>query len=278
MDKKNQIIIDEIDALIEEISQSDEKVPQEVTDLIEDISTRIASIKKGKEDKKELHGKFDELVKAISENSTLTEGTTKDLISAIEKINIEPVVNVSPPEVNVTVPEVKLPTINIPETKIPEIKVPKSEFTYNAPKEIDIKKPSWLSPLLNFKAITDSIKTIEKLLSRFSFPKEATDPVSVRLSDGFEFYKARGGGGSSVGGGGAGVTLTDLLARYKIEDIDDDAEPNYYGFTTHYGGWYILKEFNNSYRYATGENEYGQNWDDRVGLPYDYLFNITLYD
>lgn len=70
----------------------------------------------------------------------------------------------------------------------------------------------------------------------------------------------------------------DPLAKYKIADTDDDASPNYFGFTDIDGNWYILKETvsagANTYRYAAGTSSYATNWTNRASLSYDYLFNV----
>lgn len=68
------------------------------------------------------------------------------------------------------------------------------------------------------------------------------------------------------------------LAEYKIADKDDDASPNYYGFTDKDGNWYILKETisagADTYRYIKGTSDYMTNWTGRAGLSYDYYYNI----
>lgn len=90
-----------------------------------------------------------------------------------------------------------------------------------------------------------------------------------------------------VGGGGGGLTAIetdylktiseqDPLAKYKIADKDDDAEPNYFGFTDISGNWYILKEESSTYRYATGTTNYATAWSNRATESYDYLYNVTL--
>ena len=75
------------------------------------------------------------------------------------------------------------------------------------------------------------------------------------------------------------ITLIgDNLVGYKINDVDDDASPNYYGFTDKGGKWYILKETisagANEYRYAKGATGYTTNWTGRAGLSYDYYYNV----
>lgn len=63
----------------------------------------------------------------------------------------------------------------------------------------------------------------------------------------------------------------DPLSIYKAADLDDDAEPNYYGFLEVGGGWYILKEESKTYRYCKGSSGYATAWTNRAGQSYDYL-------
>lgn len=70
-----------------------------------------------------------------------------------------------------------------------------------------------------------------------------------------------------------GVSVPDPLAYYKISDIDDLYDPQYYGFQAHDGGWYILKVnvTDKSYRYAAGRGDYPVAWANRSSLGYDYF-------
>jgi len=68
-----------------------------------------------------------------------------------------------------------------------------------------------------------------------------------------------------------------FLSGYAISDKDDDASPNYFGFTDRDGNWYILKETINpgadTYRYATGSSNYTTNWTNRATtVVYDYFY------
>lgn len=64
--------------------------------------------------------------------------------------------------------------------------------------------------------------------------------------------------------------IGDVLADYKISDIDADASPNYYGFLRKDGAWYILKETvsagADTYRYVKGAS--GYNWSNRASESY----------
>lgn len=70
----------------------------------------------------------------------------------------------------------------------------------------------------------------------------------------------------------------DTLSKYVIADKDDDASPNYYGFTDKEGNWYIMRETISSgadtYRYTKGESNYDTNWTNRASLTYDYFYNV----
>lgn len=70
-------------------------------------------------------------------------------------------------------------------------------------------------------------------------------------------------------------TATDL-GRFTISDIDDAANPKYYGYIDKEGSWYIMEEntTNKSFRYAVGDTDYPTNWTARAGLTYDYYNNV----
>ena len=67
------------------------------------------------------------------------------------------------------------------------------------------------------------------------------------------------------------------LSDYKINDVDDDASPNYYGFTDKDENWYILKETispgANTYRYEKGgPGGYTTAWTGRASGTYVYYY------
>ncbi len=59
----------------------------------------------------------------------------------------------------------------------------------------------------------------------------------------------------------------DILARYRISDIDDP----YYGYLDKDGNWYIMKMDGISARYSRGDSDYATNWANRLSLTYDYF-------
>ncbi|MCX6756329.1 MAG: hypothetical protein NTX85_03240 [Candidatus Nomurabacteria bacterium] len=84
------------------------------------------------------------------------------------------------------------------------------------------------------------------------------------------------------------VAISKGLAQYRIHDISTNSgDPlvSYYGFADSLNNWYILQENNDdpinpTYRYAGGNSninmDYGSAWNNREGLGYDYIFNITI--
>lgn len=66
----------------------------------------------------------------------------------------------------------------------------------------------------------------------------------------------------------------DLTRKYQVADKDDTADPKYYGFTDYTGGWYILREDSNTYRYVKGDDSYPTNWTNRASLTYDYYHEV----
>lgn len=73
-----------------------------------------------------------------------------------------------------------------------------------------------------------------------------------------------------------GEVLSDQLKQYKVNDIDVDSDPQYFGFTDKDGNWYISKktESSGAFRYAKGTSNYTTNWSGRSLLSYDYFYNV----
>jgi hypothetical protein len=65
---------------------------------------------------------------------------------------------------------------------------------------------------------------------------------------------------------------------YKITDIDDSADPSYYGFVEKDGRWFIMQrtDATGSYRYMAGSSDYATNWGNRAILAYDYYNNAGI--
>lgn len=60
--------------------------------------------------------------------------------------------------------------------------------------------------------------------------------------------------------------------KYQISDVDESADPKYYGFLEVSGKWYIMRNTSDqSFRYVTGDSGYVLNWTNRASLAYDYF-------
>lgn len=73
------------------------------------------------------------------------------------------------------------------------------------------------------------------------------------------------------------LSISSSSGGYSISDIDDSADPAYYGFLSADGSWYILRETSSTgaYRYAKGTTDYSTNWTNRATLTYD-LYDVTF--
>lgn len=167
--------------------------------------------------------------------------------------------------------------INIPESVV---NVAPPNVMVDSP-IVNVEKPD-LSPLL-------------KALDPLKFISDRPDkPISVRMSDGHKFIKAvqqiiQGqdklafavSNSSGLDQGEFKSTIRnvdDVLGQYRINDTDDDASPNYYGFQDAMGDWYILKETissgANTYRYVKGSSDYSTNWTNRAALTYGLFDSV----
>jgi hypothetical protein len=77
------------------------------------------------------------------------------------------------------------------------------------------------------------------------------------------------------------VTESSPLDGYEIADVDDENEPagkNYYGYSNMDEDWYILEEDLTvspaTYRYFKGTGGYVAGFAARTGHAYDYFHNI----
>jgi len=179
------------------------------------------------------------------------------------------------PTINVASPDVIIPEIVIPESKTPIVNVPTPKVTVSPIVDIDIKQ--LLKALKPLQLITD----------------EPTKPISVRVSDGENFVKAvKQAAGQMVQAYNATnyltqdelrdtvITSNDRFANYHPTDIDKDASPNYYGFVTFTGAWYIMREVldpgKDTYRYTAGKESYTDNWTSRTTLTYSYIYEVSI--
>jgi hypothetical protein len=68
----------------------------------------------------------------------------------------------------------------------------------------------------------------------------------------------------------------DPLVGYRISDMDETGDPNYFGFEDKDGNWYIM-EYNialNTFRYVKDASGYAAGWAGRAGLSYDLFENV----
>ncbi len=64
---------------------------------------------------------------------------------------------------------------------------------------------------------------------------------------------------------------------YAISDQDVTSDPQYYGYVSSGGAWYIeqVNNANGTFRYAIGTTDYTTNWTNHAALTYkryDQLF------
>jgi len=167
--------------------------PQQVQQLLNQVKEKKDS-DRAEVKHKETNEKLDTLNESIK--SLDFKQDVSSIVDEIKNIKIEV------PEVNVTIPEIKLPDIKvevpeikIPEIVIPEIKVPTPQVTVNTPEptviinnpdEIKVTEPNWLQKITN--PIVEAIKN--KVIDKFVLPKTASEAIPVRLSNGKRFYDA----------------------------------------------------------------------------------------
>lgn len=66
-----------------------------------------------------------------------------------------------------------------------------------------------------------------------------------------------------------------LTDGYSISEIDDNII-SYYGFTNKDGAWIIMREdtATSSFRYAKGDSQFPETWNNRDKMGYDYYHNV----
>ena len=184
------------------------------------------------------------------------------LLKAVEGLNVNPIVNVPAPIVNI--PPSEAPVVNVPPQTAPIV-------------DIDIQ------------ALLSALKPLG-LLSR-----DPDMPITVRMSDGRHFIDAltqtlkdNGERLATVVSTSYGLTKDEYKSArnelalptegYSITDKDADASPNYYGYTNQFGAWYIMKETvsagADTYRYRKGTSGYTTAWTGRAALTYDYFYEV----
>lgn len=223
------------------------------------LRKELSAVTKSLKGIKTVDVKFPDKVKVDIDNATEIER----LLSLLTTKDYSPVINVVSPDVNV--PEIVLPKINVPKIDAPNVEV-----------NIDVDK------------VVKALDSLKYLSDR------ADKPLSVRISDGKKFMKAlqkmtdatekqvyafsQSSGLSQDEFKNTVRAGDDILNSYRVCDKDNDASPNYYGFTNKDGEWYILKETvspgADTYRYVRGNSAYTTAWTNRATLTYGYFHDI----
>lgn len=70
------------------------------------------------------------------------------------------------------------------------------------------------------------------------------------------------------------VSLNNPLEGYEISDIDETADPSYYGFINKDGNYYILRinDGSGTVRYSAGTEDYTTAWGNKPLESYDYFY------
>lgn len=182
---------------VEGLIQLQDKLSQ-LSNLIQSKNKEIDRLQEivDKEDKaEEIKLAIFDLRESLDEDQT----TVAEMLQGImDTVSIPPLPQLSEIKVN-NLDELK-------ELRISNLsEIPKPVF--NVPKTFEINKPDWFS----FTSITEKLDQLTqgfKKLSEFKLPKDAKDPISVRLSNGEEFYNAIAQIMGGFGGGGSIPTVT----------------------------------------------------------------------
>lgn len=129
-----------------------------------------------------------------------------------------PTVNVPKPQVTVNVPDVHVPEIKLPDIKIPTVKVPKSSFTVKIPKGSD------KGTIKELKGIQRAISTQQTAIERMVAPEYSMKkPMPVLITDLMGKPASLGGGGGRVAVPRKGLHLDEYdyvsLTESAIEDV-----------------------------------------------------------
>jgi hypothetical protein len=62
---------------------------------------------------------------------------------------------------------------------------------------------------------------------------------------------------------------------WVCSDMDESADPRYYGFVDKTGSWYIMRQAvsTGQFRFASGSSGYVLAWTNKDSQSYDYYFN-----
>lgn len=191
------------------------------------------SLKKEKTDAKLIETVKEELAKVVT---ALNQDSDAEVINAINDLKS----TFSGIEVN--------PVVNVPEPVI----------------NIDIPKNDYSSLSKDIKAVTAAVKGIKQAQFDASALIESNDKVFEAINN-LTFPVPN--------------FVQDPYIQYKAVDEYDDGNSSsvkYYGFIEPRGNWYILKNDPSAsaktYRYAFGDSNYEDAWNNRASLDYGYPF------
>lgn len=66
------------------------------------------------------------------------------------------------------------------------------------------------------------------------------------------------------------------IQGYEPSDMDDSADPEYYGFTNKDGAYYIMRinVASGAIRYSVGSSGYALAWTNKATESYDYYYTV----
>lgn len=121
--------------------------------------------------------------------------------------------------------------------------------------------------------------TVRKEAGDFLVPQATVivDPETGKPVDVSALLRGRGqvtvAGGPSVAPVVAAIRGS--LADYKVSDVDEAADPKFYGFLRADGYWYVMRNTGGTaFRYAAGSTGYAAAWAGRASLSYGYFDSI----
>jgi hypothetical protein len=177
--------------------------------------------------------------------------------------------------ITINVPEIKSPRIIFPEQKAPIVNVPAPIVNVSSPEKMKLEGMDSLMEVLK----TLGSNVFSKISRKNSIPVVVIDdkgePVNWKRL--FASVQPQFVGGGVHGLSGGSSTATSPIEGYKVADLDDSANPAYYGYINASGAWYILKEdkTTGAYRYTKGDSAYSTAWTDRASKTYGY-FNVIF--
>ena len=190
------------------------------------------------------------------------------------------------PEVKVEIPKIEIPkpevkpeiSVNVDLKRIEKIFNDLAEKIEKNNKEINVKVPT-LSQLIKVeKEIKEVIKEcFNELFEKMSKERKLPEKFKVQLltadeSEVWDFKDIKVPVAFSTSSGFS--PSSDYWRDYYPSDEAKDGDYEYYGFVNKNGNWYIQRKYQGTWRYAWGDSNYQENWNNRENLDYKYLFEI----